>query len=129
MQPVIQDIDIYQGDRFDFFFRLRSRTWNSGTGAWEPGAYIDLTGKRARAEVRATAGAVGQALATMHYQLADQVDPNTRGGVLLWLLPEETGLLVASGVWDCQLESAITTPTDTQTYIMGVVNVTKQVTV
>lgn len=129
MQPVQQDINIYQGDRFDFFFRLRERTWNSGTSQWEPGPYIDLTGKRAKAEIRATAGAVGNALATMHYQFTDQQDPDLRGGVLLWLLPEDSAPLVANGVWDVQLETDTATPTDTQTYIMGVVNVTKQVTV
>jgi hypothetical protein len=129
VQPVTQHIAIYQGDRFDFFFRVRERTWNAQTSQWEPGAYVDLTGKRARAEIRSSPGAQGAALATMHYQLADQVDPNTRGGVLLWLLPVETTTLVDSGVWDCQLETDTAEPTDSQTYIMGDVLVTRQVTV
>lgn len=132
MQPVTQDITVYQGDYFEFFFRVRDRVWNAalngGLGGWEPGSYRDLTGKRARAEIRATAGGA-TALATFSYTLFDQTDPLTKGGVLLYLLPAATLALVANGVWDVQVESNITTPLDVQTYIAGAVTLVKQVTV
>lgn len=123
MQPSPQDITIYQGDNYDFFFRLRERVWDAGLGDYVAGAYIDLTGWTGRSQIRANATAAAP-LAEFAVTLSDQTA--TPGGVLLTLTPEQTAALPpGTAVWDVELTNNVA---EVHTYIAGRVNVSAQVT-
>lgn len=128
MQPVSQDISIYRGDAFDFYFRIRYRVWNpalnGGLGGYEAGDGVDLTGWSGLAQIRADEDA-GSTLGVFTITFANQADMNTRGGVLLTLTGAQTQALPATGgVWDVQLTNTLSEP---RTFYKGAVTVTKDV--
>ena len=124
VQPAAQDLTIYQGDTYDFFFRLRERVWDSGSETYVAGSYIDLTGyTNGKAQIRATP-ADSTVLAEFTVTLSNQ--STIPGGVLLTLTASQTAALpTTGGVWDVQL----TSPTaEIRTYIAGAVRVLPEVT-
>lgn len=137
MQPVAQDINIYQGDVRNFFFRVRQQVFNPLSGLYEPGDYTDLTNWTGKSQIRNLAGNQNTSLlAEWTVNIVNQT--STRGGVLLRLSPAQTAALPQSGptigaalaavptlVWDVQL----TDPTgDPYTFIAGGVRVLPEVT-
>lgn len=127
MKPYQHDIEIYRGDTFELFFRVRTRVWNpalnGGAGGYEPGPYRDLTGFAGTSQVRSTADAVDPAALDFTVTIADQI--TTTGGVLVRATPALTAALVISaGVYDVQLADG----TDKFTYIKGGVTVDPDVT-
>jgi hypothetical protein len=121
VKPAEHDIEIYRGDTFELFFRVRTRTWD-GT-AWVPGAYRDLTGFTPTAQMRSSADAADPAALTFVCTLANQT--TTPGGVLVRATPALTaGLAIMAGVYDVQLSDG----TDKFTYLKGAVAVDPDVT-
>lgn len=124
MQPVDQPITVYQGDRFDFFFRIRQKVWNEGTGEYEPGAYIDLTPYTIRSQVRNSVDD-NTVRATFTCTKSNQV--TTPGGCTITLSTTDTASLVENGVYDVEIETTAN-PVDRQTILKGTMTLTKQVT-
>lgn len=122
--PVTQDFTLYQGDRFELYFKVYSLIWNAATGKYDKGPYVDLTGQTPKAQIKAQRGAAEAVVASFACSLADQVAD--KGGVLCVLLPAQAELLTANSyVYDVQLSSDADHIT---TYITGQITVTKQVT-
>lgn len=129
MQPVTQDIEVYQGDTFDFFFRVREREWDAFNEVWVAGAYVDLTNWTGKSQIRQTHEAT-EVLAEFAVTISNQAV--TPGGVLLVLTPAQTAALPPRPtapslppVWDIQL----TNPAgEVRTFIKGNVLVSKEVT-
>lgn len=112
--PASSDITVYQGDTFEYFFRIKDTA---------TGVYFDLTGWTIRAQIRATAAAVNP-LATFTVTLSNQA--TIRGGCLLSLTPVQTAALSKTGgVWDVEFTEPDGTVT---TYIAGKVEVIEEVT-
>jgi hypothetical protein len=128
VQPAVQDITVRQGDRFDLFVRLRQKVWNpalnGGAGDWEPGPYVDLTGKTVRSQVRNTADDT-TVRATFTPTISDQV--TLKGGCLLTLFPVDTRALIVNAVYDVEVETTAT-PTDTETFLEGAITLKKEIT-
>jgi len=123
VQPVTQGITVYQGDTFDFFFRVRNRVYDVATSAYIAGTYVDLTGWTGKAQIRANADAA-VVLAEFSVTISNQI--TTPGGVLLVLTPALTAALPATGgFWDVELTNAVA---EVRTFIAGAVTVTKQIT-
>lgn len=122
MQPALQDLAIYQGDSYDFFFRVRERVYDPVLGDFVPGDYINLTGWSGKSQIRATVEAT-DVLAEFSVTFTDQT--TAPGGVLLRLTAAQTTALPPSGVWDVQL----TNPAgEIRTFIAGRVTVAREVT-
>lgn len=117
VKPGTHDLDIYKGDSFELFFRIRETDVNG-----DPAGYVNLTGRVPKAQIRASASS-GTVLAEFTAALADQT--TAPGGVLLTLTPAQTAALT-NGVWDVQLTTTATG--DTKTYLRGTVTVTDEVT-
>jgi hypothetical protein len=113
--PGTYDIQIYQGDTFRVFFRLRD----------EGGTYIDLTGQIAKAQIRSNTDAP-TVLAEFSTSIPDQSVLANRGSVLLTLTSAQTSALTTGGVWDVQLQ--VTATGEVNTYLRGTVTVVKEVT-
>lgn len=114
MLPVNQNLSIYKGDTFVYTFKLRTKT---ATG--QPGAYVDLTGCTAKAQIRAS-----QDDATVMAEFATATG-GTTGSVTLTLSPTQTAALTSNGVWDAQITFADGT---VKTYLAGTTTVVKEVT-
>jgi hypothetical protein len=121
--PGRADITLYQGDDFDYTFRLRGKNAD-GT----PGSYLDLTGFIGKAEIRSSA-ASATALAT--FSVAVDADQSANRGVVHMslghtataALPVTTSTSIYK--WDVQL----TTPSGKiQTYLSGDVKVIAEIT-
>jgi hypothetical protein len=123
MKPATQDLYIYRGDFFEFFFRVRTRVFDLGTSKWIAGDYRDLTGWTGTAQVRATADAstiLGSFLATVVDQTV------TLGGVYVTMEAGDTASLpVGTAKWDCQLIDVAGKP---RTYLAGDVVIAGDVT-
>lgn len=117
VKPGTHNLEIYKGDSFEIFFRIRNTDANG-----DPAAYVDLTGRVPKAQVRASASA-GTVLAEFTATLANQT--TAPGGVLLTLSPAQTAALT-NGVWDVQLTTTATG--ETKTYLRGTVMVMDEVT-
>lgn len=124
MKPANQDIEIYRGDVFNFFFRVRD-ILPDGT----QGDYRNLTGWTGKAVIRSALDASG-VLATFVVTFADQsLYP---GGVLLSLSNtitagltfSGTGRSVVIGLWDVELTNDLSEP---NTFLTGNVTLTKDV--
>lgn len=119
MKPAPQDIELYRGDKFTCFFRVRAQN-SDGTA----GDYVDLTGYVPKAQIRADPDAVA-VLAEFGAVLGDQsLFP---GSVLLTLLSAQTTSLTlptGGGVWDAQ----ITLAGEPRTVLAGKVTMIKDVT-
>lgn len=122
MQPAPQDLSIYQGDSFDFFFRVRERDWDPFTETYTAGPYVDLTGWTGKSQIRQTHEAT-DILAEFTVTFSNQA--TTPGGVLLTLTPAQTVALPAKGVWDVQLTN---TAGEIRTFIAGSVTTSREVT-
>lgn len=113
MIPVGRNLTLYQGDSFDFTFRLRQKN-SDGTA----GDYVDLTGVTPKAQIRATQD---DSAVLMEFTAALTSNP---GEVTLTLTPTQTAAL-ANGVWDVQL----TFPDgQVKTYLAGTIKAIKEVT-
>jgi hypothetical protein len=121
VKPATHDIEVYRGDTYELFVRIRTRVYVEGVG-WTPGPYKDLTGYTGTAQIRTTEDAADPPAATFTVTIANQV--TTLGGVLVRLTPAQTAaLVISSGVWDMQLSDG----TDVWTYVKGNVTVSKDV--
>lgn len=122
--PIDQPLKMYQGDRYELFFRVYQLVWNEVTEEFEKGPYIVLTGYTPKAEIKTKRGPTVAVTATFACSLSDQIlDP---GGVLCVLLPSESEKLTAETyVYDVQLSLDADHIT---TYITGDIEVQKQVT-
>jgi len=109
--PAQYDLDVYQGDTFTRYIRLKRRDLT----------YIDLTGATPKAEIR-TDEASSTVLATIAVTLDNQT--TSPGGMTLLLTATQTTTL-SSGKWDLQIRAADTTTT---TYLRGLVTVYKEIT-
>ena len=118
MKPASLDLEIYKGDTFEVFFRVRAKN-TDGT----PGEYLVLTGGTVKSQIRATATSP-QLIAEFAPTLSDQIE--TPGGITLTLTPELTTDITDSiGVWDVQVTKATG---ETNTYLAGKVTFINQVT-
>lgn len=126
--PKTEDISLYRGDTFEFFFRLRDDVEAVvGDPLSTVSTYRDLTGYTSKAQVR---NAVQVVLAEFTATVVNQTV--ARGGVLLTLSPAQTTAMpvptnesVAIGVWDVQLTSPGGTVTS---YIRGSVYIGEDTT-
>jgi hypothetical protein len=111
--PNNKDITIYQGDTWEFIFRLK----NESTA-------LNLTGATPKAQIRPTAGSpvlVQEITAALLTQSGD-----TLGCVKLSLTAAQTAALQIGGVWDVQLLYSGTGAV--VTYFSGKVTLVKEVT-
>lgn len=114
MQPAVKNLVIYQGDSFDFWFRLRVK--NS-----DPVQYVDLTGYTGLAQIRADEDSP-DVIAEFTVEITDQTV--TLGRVNVSLTPAQTTALTdIPMMWDIEL----TGPTGNHTYMKGAVQLVKQV--
>jgi hypothetical protein len=123
VKPAVHDIEIYRGDTFELFFRVRTRVWNAIDQVWEPGPYRDLTGFTGASQVRSAPDAADPAALDFVVTVVDQLV--TLGGVLVRATPALTAALaISAGVYDVQLSDG----TDKFTYLKGAVAVDPDVT-
>lgn len=132
MRPVPVSLDIYRGDHFELFYRLRHRVWNQalndGFGAYEAGAYINLNGYSVVAHIRPVPDSE-----ILLAQFDVTVFPDTeatRGSVLMVLPSPVTRLLPVTpagspAAWDCQVTNPAGEP---NTYYAGPVAISPDVT-
>jgi hypothetical protein len=114
--PAVKNLEIYQGDTFSMFMRLRMKN-----AAGLPGEYINLTGLTGKAEIRPSAESTTISAAFTITLSNQTTEP---GGVTLEL-PAATTLNLSNGVWDLQFKDGTGVVT---TYLRGTVTVTKEVT-
>lgn len=121
--PGVVNLQVYQGDRYELFFRVRLRTLDTDGVTWIPGAYVDLTGWNPTSEIRkekADASPIG----SFECSLGDQT--TLPGSVLCVLKPSVSVLLTESNYYyDVQLELDADNIT---TYLQGQILVTLEVT-
>ena len=124
MIPAVRDIEIKKGDTFRLFFRIRSAN-PDGT----PGAYINLTGKFPKAQLRkADNSLITEFSATLGDQTAYP------GSVLIRLGPVTTAGLapMTDAKYDVQVSSVspatITNSDDNYTYLAGSAKIIADVT-
>jgi hypothetical protein len=100
MKPADYNIEIYKGDTYELFVRVRERLANG-----DPGDYLDLTGATGKAQVRASE-ASPTVVAEFTVTLGNQT--LTPGAVLLSLSSAETTAMVlaSAGRWDFQITFA-----------------------
>jgi hypothetical protein len=123
--PGIVNLNVYQGDRFELLFRLRSQVFNAISGKWESGGYLDLTGVTVKSQLRLKKEDTTVA-AEFTCTVADQTVADTKGAVLCVLTPAQTALLAAPAYYyDVQVTSG---PDAVTTYLQGQVMVTPEVT-
>lgn len=117
--PVGKNLTIYKGDSYALSFRLRGRT---STG--NPGAYVDLTGATAKAQIRATETS-NTVIAEFATEIPTQAGSDL-GRVNLSLTPEQTGdPAFDNGKWDVQI---LFPDGSVKTFLRGDVLVTKEIT-
>lgn len=115
--PAPFDLQIYQGDSYDLFFRVKAR---NGVGDL---VYLDLTGSTPKAQIRASKTSP-TAAAELTANISDQT--TLTGGVLLHITPAvSAALTLTAGVWDCEILFA---SGDKKTVLAGDVTVTPEVT-
>lgn len=119
MKPATQNIEIYKGDDFSIFFRIREKLANG-----DPGNYVDLTGAVGKAQIRQNEDST-TVDAEFTVTIGDQVQ--TPGAVLCELSSIQTGALsiTSPGKWDVQLTHA---DGKVRTYLAGTVTLIKEVT-
>lgn len=126
MQPAPQDLTIYQGDDYSFFFRLRERIWDVAAEQYVAGDYVDLTGWSGKSQIRVSPQSADP-VAEFEVVITNQV--TIKGGVILKLTNAQTAALLpalqSGGVWDVQLTNEVA---EVQTFIAGKVTVTAEVT-
>lgn len=119
MKPATLNIEIFKGDTYTLFFRVREKLADGSLGD-----YIDLTGATAKSQIRQSEDSstvLGEFTATIGDQVA------TPGSVLLTLTAAETTALALTqnGVWDVQITYA---DGKVRTYLKGTVTLLKEVT-
>lgn len=114
-QPAEYNLDIYQGDDFSLFVRLKD-------GATQ--AYLDLTGYTGQAQLRRQKSDP-TALETFTVAIASPQSGDTLGGVYITMTKVQTAALDGIGVWDFELTDAVPF---TRTYLAGAFTVTPEVT-
>jgi len=123
--PAVVDLNAYQGDRLEVFFRIRNRVWNAQLGAYVAGEYRDLTGLTLKGDLKVTKDDAAAA-ASFAFTIADQGDPDQKGGFLAYITPAQTAALNGTKyLYDIQ---ASADATHIETLIAGTVYFTKEVT-
>ena len=118
MKPPTFNIEIYQGDTFSMFMRLRALDSNG-----DPGDYIDLTGSTAKAQIRANAAAVDPPDAEFTCTLGNQ--GTVPGSLFVELTHTQTAALTGNGVYDVQVTHA---DGRIRTYLAGTTTLIKEIT-
>jgi hypothetical protein len=123
--PIAEDITIYRGDTFEFFFRLRDDEF-APNGSVISSVYRNLTGFVGKAEVRD----LNKALLA-EFSVTVAAHAVTPGAVLCVLTPTQTrsfpvGGSNAIGTWDVQLTSPAG---KVKTYVRGSVYVVDETTI
>jgi hypothetical protein len=117
-KPGSADLDIYQGDDFDFTFRIRNAD----------GSYKDLTGYTGAAQIRSTESST-TILATFTVTVPTQTG-SALGSCTLSLGATTTATLTPTAdvepVWDVQLSGG--SPVKKKTWLKGNVTVWPEVT-
>ena len=118
MKPATHNIEIYRGDTYTKFIRIRSKDENG-----DPGPYVDLTGGTPKAQIRLNEDAV-DVEAEFTATLGNQT--TFPGSIHLSLTPTQTrGLDPVNHVWDMEVTHA---DSSVRTYLKGSVTVIKEVT-
>lgn len=120
-EPVKYNIKTYQGDRYEIFFRVRERTWDTVNSEWVLGDYITLTGTPS-GKIKVERGE-GPVIASFDCRLTNQ--DTIKGGLIAVLLPTEAAKLTEK-----KYEYDIQTKIDAdhiQTWLTGKVTNTLQV--
>lgn len=118
MKPATHNIEIYRGDTYTKFLRIRAKDENG-----DPGPYVDLTGSTPKAQIRLTEDDPDVA-AEFTAVLGNQT--TFPGSVHLSLTDTQTrGLDAVNHVWDMEITHA---DTSVRTYLKGSVTVLKEVT-
>lgn len=122
-RPAIVNIDHYQGDRLEVFFRVRERIWSASSQSWEIGDYINFTGGVPKGHVKASKDDLAP-FVTFDCSLSNQA--TVPGGVLAVLSPAQTTLMIErTYYYDIQVERGAS---QVDTYIAGVIVMEKEVT-
>lgn len=117
-KPATLDIEVYKGDDFSVFFRVRELNQDQ-----TPGAYVNLTGGTGKAQVRQTED---NANVEAEFTVTLSNQTTTPGGVLCELSSAQTSAFAfTTGVWDVQVTGA---DSKVKTYLKGKVTVIKEVT-
>lgn len=119
MKPLKFDIDIYQGDTFSMFLRVRALDANG-----DPSDYIDLTGSTAKAQIRTDVADL-DADPDAEFTCTIGNQSTVPGSLFVELSPAQTAALTANGVYDVQITHA---DGRVRTYLQGIVTVIKEVT-
>lgn len=115
--PAVFDPEVYQGDSWDLFFRVKARDAGGNL------VYQDLTGATPKAQFRPNA-ASSTITAELTCTLSNQ--STTPGGVLVRLSPAQSaGLAPGNLVWDCEISYS---NGDKRTVLAGAVTVIAEVT-
>ena len=132
MRPGPQDITMYQGDDFEFIFRVRAAVLDIDGVTWIPGSYVDLTGYtllKAQCRLNEASGTV-----LVEYTCALLTQSGaTLGGVIISATKTVVGALTVNaspetlryGMWDFQMTN---TASKQQTYLKGDVFLLPEVT-
>jgi len=123
MKPAPLDIDLYRGDDFELFFRIREKTWDSVNEVWVTGGYVDITGWVGTAQARVSEDAV-EVLVQFTVTPGDQVA--SPGSCFVTLTSAQTAALTFSEAkWDLQF---LKSDGKTDTIFRGKVTVDKDIT-
>ena len=118
MKPATHNIEIYKGDTYTKFIRIRSKDENG-----DPGPYVDLTGATPKAQIRLNEDDT-EVKAEFTATLGNQT--TFPGSINLLLTATQTRALTAvNHVWDMEVTHA---DGSVRTYLKGSVTVIKEVT-
>lgn len=91
--PAYAAISIYRGDSYELRLRIRTS---------DPGIYVDLTGGMVYSQIRIAPNSA-HLMASFTVTMLDQSDPDTMGGVVLALTPQETMRLSHNAAYDVRI--------------------------
>lgn len=119
MKPLKFDIEVYQGDTFSMFMRIRALDANG-----DPASYIDLTGSTPKAQIRSNVADIDAAPdAEFTCTLGNQ--GTVPGSLFVELTDVQTAALTGNGVYDVEILHANGVR---RTYLQGTVTLIKEVT-
>lgn len=95
MPPAKKDINLYKGDSFQLFLRIRRKMYDANLKQMVNGPGKDLTGMKVKATVRTSPGAP-EVLCEFQATVPDQAIEANLGFVLLGLTPAQTSRLPGS---------------------------------
>jgi hypothetical protein len=91
--PAYAAISIYRGDSYELYIRVRTS---------DPDIYVDLTGGTVHSQIRPEPNS-RQLITEFLVTILDQTDPDTMGGVVLGLTPQQTSQVTRNGAYDVRI--------------------------